>query len=59
MKYCSHGALNKALRVQIGGRGLWRFGARDLADFNKRTYLQTEERVRTGSLPIKEDPENQ
>lgn len=36
--------------IQVGGRGMWRIGIKDLEDFIAEAYLKTAERVANGEL---------
>lgn len=36
--------------IQVGGRGMWRIGVKDLEDFIAEAYRKTAERIAAGDL---------
>lgn len=42
--------------IQVGGRGVWRIGAKDIEDFIAEAYRRTAERIAAGELKDDGDP---
>lgn len=36
--------------IQVGGRGMWRIGRKDLEDYIEQAYRQTADRIKAGDL---------
>lgn len=43
---------------QVGGRGIWRIGARDLEEYISNAYIKTAERIAAGEIQEDTEAEN-